>query len=302
MAESITRAVSRWPLTAWLALLAAPFCLAARPVLSVTPFESKHFLLFPVAIPTETALQLGQAADEAWERIAADLGVRPPHKTALFLYGNRKAFQQALEGENPKLLVGAAHAGRAIHLDATGFFSSAKLVLAHEITHVLLAQALGEEAHQLPRWVNEGIAQYESAERGLLDELRVAEAISSGRALALERLDQALSGSQQEISLAYLQSASLIRFLVDSYGRDVLARLLGQLKHTDSFAQAIKQTTGDRLDEIEARWRAATVRRWRWVGLLLSPTFPLLLMALLLLIAMLRFWRLRRKRWEQLGE
>lgn len=85
--------------------------------------------------------------------------------------------------------------------------------LAHELTHVVLADRFG--GRQPPRWVDEGIATMaDPTEKRMLHYRDCHHALRSGTALRLiEVLDLEQFTSAQQVPAFYGQSLSLVHFL-----------------------------------------------------------------------------------------
>jgi len=129
--------------------------------------------------------------------------------------------------------------------------------LAHELTHVVLADRFG--GRQPPHWADEGIALLsDSAEKQALHRRDCQLALRSGRALRLAeivRLERFTSG--EEAAAFYGQSLSLVDFLVRQAGP---ARFLAFVETgmDNGYDRALRQCYDiDGLGALECQWHEA---------------------------------------------
>jgi tetratricopeptide (TPR) repeat protein len=146
-----------------------------------------------------------------------------------------------------------------------------KRVLFHEYTHALIHAKLGVSIARIedlpgplvPVWLHEGLAQY--FERSAGDPAAVPEPAfpgPGGKSLllplaALEGSFMALRGT--DASVAYAQSRSIVRYLIERYGMDRMNRLLDRLATNQPFDAACRDTFSAPYDRIERAWRDAVL-------------------------------------------
>lgn len=156
-------------------------------------------------------------------------------------------------------------------------------VLRHEWAHLGLHAYLS--GLRVPRWFDEGYAQWSSGgwDRTAAWKLRVA--LARGTAPPLSELSLEWPRGRGEAELAYLLSASAMDFLVELHGSRGLEVLLTRWREEESFEGAFRRTFGMTTGQFEERWTEQVRRRYGWV-LLLSQTavvwggFALLLLLL----------------------
>jgi hypothetical protein len=128
-------------------------------------------------------------------------------------------------------------------------------VVRHEIAHVLIARAAGNQA--VPRWFHEGVAL--SAERswGFEDRTRVAFALTGQRWSARE-LDAAFDAGGRRTGAAYALSGALVRDVIERHGADAPARILSRMAAGDRFDAAFASVTGATVRTFaDGFWRAS---------------------------------------------
>ncbi len=261
--------------------------------------ETKYARVIGEPSAASLAHRAAAVIDRAVPRIAPIIGTTDLRPVVAVVYPDRKAFREAVDSPPQSTVVGlATFPSGIIHIDGTGLLSSIERIVPHEVGHVMIARAVGPALPDLPIWVNEGIAEYVAGERAAQVDPVSLRAIGRGSALKLADLDSTFRARSRQSSLAYAQSASLVNFLVDEHGEQVIVVLLVALRRTRDFDAALGEATGLRLEELEAEWRGSIGKRWRWHLLFQSPVLPFTLMLLLFLVGLARYILQRRRRQE----
>jgi hypothetical protein len=176
-------------------------------------------------------------------------------------------------------------------------------LVSHEIIHVMTMRAAAPNYDAVPRWFAEGVAVYvEGRSRWRVDnDTQTAE--REGLEAPLADLDAEFIQSssqdpeQQHTAYAYAKSASVVYFLVDRFGKGVIASLLAAVHRQGDFAGALEEVTGLTEEELEAQWRASLSHAPApWIALLDPNLLMWAVMALLLVAAAVRYWMVRRRR------
>jgi len=134
-----------------------------------------------------------------------------------------------------------------------------KAVLYHEYTHLLVRMAAGSNA---PFWLNEGLAEYEA--RGFK-----TPGMTGGREKLLHTATRLFTLSElsgmniqvlsklppRAIELAYAQSESFMKWVIDKYSiRDIRA-LLSRLGKGENIQAAVLGALNEELAALEQKWR-----------------------------------------------
>jgi hypothetical protein len=130
----------------------------------------------------------------------------------------------------------------------------------HELSHVALHEAVGRE--RVPRWFNEGFAVHTSgeAETGRIQALWTATVAET--LIPLERLRTSFPDSDDQASIAYAQSADLVRYLLRGEQRHRFTDLLERLRRGQSFEPALADAYGTTLFVLERDWKRDLAKRY----------------------------------------
>ena len=150
-------------------------------------------------------------------------------------------------------------------------------VLRHEWAHLALAHEMGRL--RIPRWFNEGYAEW--AAGGWLEGggLKLSAALAFGGAPPLDSITIGWPRERVPAEVAYLLSASVIHYLVESSGTDGLEAFLAAWKERGSFADGMREVYGAAPDQLEVAWRKWVKRRYGWLMVLSHSTVFWLLLA-----------------------
>ncbi len=166
--------------------------------------------------------------------------------------------------------------------------SSLSDLLAHEVTHVLIARAAG--GRPMPRWFHEGLAMIAGLSWGLEDRSRLTLALLVDRPVSLAELDGRFAGGQGEVNRAYAIAGSFVHDLFDRHGPQVAARILRGVASGLSFDAAFEAATGTPIAAAEASFWDRQTFWYRWVPILTSSV------TLWMLVTLLALWAIRRRR------
>ena len=169
-------------------------------------------------------------------------------------------------------------------------------VLKHELCHLILHDAM--EHGNLPRWLDEGVAQWVS---GGISEMAAPRrpyflpgAVLTGRDVPLDRLDPFFRGQERDIRYAYEKSRSVIEFLVKRGGSENLSSLLKEMARGETVSEAFRSVYGMSLEDFENLWRRHMKGFTGWLFYLSRYLYEFLFF-LGAIVAFVGFLRYRRK-------
>ena len=127
--------------------------------------------------------------------------------------------------------------------------------IVHELTHVLVGHQTFSCLGDVPTWLNEGLAVYSEGELEPASQRQLEDAIRSDTLLTVRSLSGGFSEVADKANLAYTQSYSLTKFLIESYGQEKMTALLLSLRDGKPIDSALLQTYGFDIDGLEDAWR-----------------------------------------------
>ncbi len=292
-AAPLRRSLARFLL---LALLLLPLPAQAAP--AQVHVTGRYSLV--LAPDRASAEEVASLIDRAVPRAAQLTGATDLTPIRALVHPDRPRFSAATGAARGGRVVGlAVFPSQVIHLDGSGVFASVRRVVPHEVGHVLVYRAVGPGVARLPRWVNEGIAEYVARSAPAYVDPAAMLALRGGGTLPLAELDAAF-GREDTVDTAYAESASLIEFLVARSGQDSIASLLQALRVGEDFPPALAHVTGLTPEAFQAAWGKWVRPRTRPL-----PDLTMLLwlaMVVLLFLAFLRMLRERRRPEREMEE
>jgi len=136
-------------------------------------------------------------------------------------------------------------------------------VFVHELTHIIFREFIGEG--KLPLWLDEGVSvymedKYGHTHRGGIPFLK--QKIKEDSYIKFSELDNITTRSinnkeQDYASLFYLESFSIINFIMQKYGKYKFSSFLRMLKKGLRLEEALAKVFYDfkDLDKLEAKWK-----------------------------------------------
>ena len=207
----------------------------------------------------------GQRALDIGERAVAEtaalLGVEESEPIDFFIYAEQDAFYDALGPATRENVGGQANAEIrtlfALIEPADIEDPWVRIVIPHELTHLVFDTAVENPYHFPPRWLNEGLAVYLSAGYAAADRREVADAVRRDALSPLIGLTGQFPTTRDEFFLAYAESVSAVDFLVATYGRDALIDLIRSYADGTTDDEAFSAALGVDVAAFDAAWRAA---------------------------------------------
>jgi hypothetical protein len=212
----------------------------------------------------DRALAIGE---QAIANAAKLLGVTETEPVDFFIYAGQKAFYDALGPGTRENVGGEAHADIrtmfALITPAEIGASWVGVVVPHELTHLVFDTAVRNPYHFPPRWLNEGLAVYLSEGYGDSWRAAVDEAARSSAIIPLDGLTGQFPTTRDRFFLAYGESVSAVDFLVRTYGRAALVKLIRSyadgVSDDEAFRAALGSGSGGSGPDVAA-FQAAWIR------------------------------------------
>ena len=172
-------------------------------------------------------------------------------------------------------------------------------ILKHEMVHLLLHYHI--KSVHLPRWLDEGVAQWASDDIG---ELLVApqkslleQALLAGNTIPIDDLAYGFPRERKNLLLAYEQSRSIIRFIITEYGEHKIFEILDHLKSGNDIHSTFDDSLSLTTKDLENRWLAHQKTHTGWFTFMAGHLYEFLffLAAFLTIIGFIRFLIRKRK-------
>lgn len=194
--------------------------------------ESRHFNFYATRGDITVLDSLAITLENNYSRITNHLGVQIDKKINVKVFPDLKAFHAAINyPDAPDWVVGSCNGDELMMVSPLNpgsihTYESLMQVIVHEFTHIAVSYARGDKGWTtIPRWLNEGYAQYEA---GQLNDLIRKNAVSSVTTNAPPTWKQLESASMMEFGNmnGYGLSVTIVEFLVATYGIDKLVLLI----------------------------------------------------------------------------
>lgn len=216
------------------------------------------------------------------------LGAPSIQNIDIYVYGNSDDLQYALNLSGQTWIAGHADPTLGVVLVSIRpgplqQIESGRQV-PHEITHILLYQATLDGYANLPAWLNEGIASLAEniPETDFL--LRVDQAAEAGSLIPLADLCAAFPTDAASAGLAYAQSNSFAKYLLNEYGVANLNQLIADYASGLDCESGTFAAYGGSLNQLERQWQLS-LRPINPTQTALLDTLPWLTIMVLMLAA-----------------
>jgi hypothetical protein len=201
--------------------------------------------------------QLMAACQQALDRLAQDTGVYLKQPVNLYIYATTEDLRGAMVF--PQEWTGGV-AFTEYGIIAIGIPTNelnwGKGALAHELGHMVTHQiTFSPYGANLPFWLDEGLAMYAEGEPDAYLESVLQKAIDQNNLISVRSLASPFSAIPEEAYISYAESQSLIRFLIQNYGRDKMLQLLNLFKEGNTYDDALTQVYGFDQDGLDAIWQ-----------------------------------------------
>jgi hypothetical protein len=153
--------------------------------------------------------------------------------------------------------------------------------LRHEWAHLGLHGYLGDL--RVPRWFDEGYAQWASGGFDASEAWRLRVLIAMGRTPSVDSLELRWPAAREPARTAYLLAASAVTYLLAAGGERGLEIFLARWRDGRSFEGAFRETFGLTIGQFEEDWKRHVKDRYGWLFVLSHSSVFWMALALVLL-------------------
>jgi hypothetical protein len=191
------------------------------------------------------------------DRLKEEFAVESVSPIRIWVYNSKKDFSAAQQGNSSEWIAGTAYPQLGVILAVLpeGNKSEVGRVIPHEISHQLLYQATRNPFNGPPTWLDEGLAVYHQDGGNEEFQSVVEDAAEKGRLFSIRALNSNFPYDPADASLAYAESYSIVRFIVDEFGEDKLAAVVAAYREGISHDEALMKGLGVDIDELDRLWK-----------------------------------------------
>jgi hypothetical protein len=200
------------------------------------------------------ALKLGE--DEV-RKTSELLGVTETEPVDFFVYADVDKFYDALGPGAHENVAGSAFADirTLIGLIPPDQIDDPQVAvrIPHEFVHLVFDTASKNPYHSPPRWLNEGLAVYQSEGYGSSDRGGVQNAAKSGTLIPLDGLTGQFPNGD-DFFLAYSESVAAVDYMIRTYGSDALVSLVRSYAEGRTDDEAFSAALGLDMTAFSEAW------------------------------------------------
>jgi hypothetical protein len=200
------------------------------------------------------ALKLGE--DQVRETSQL-LGVTETEPIDFFVYADQDKFYDALGPSTPENVAGEAFPNirTLLGLIPPGQIDDPQVAvrIPHEFVHMVFDTASKNPYHSPPRWLNEGLAVYETEGYGASDRSLVEDAATNGTLIPLDGLTGQFPDGN-DFFLAYAESVAAVDYMIRTHSSDALVSLVRSYADGRTNDEAFTAALGADMTAFSTAW------------------------------------------------
>ena len=229
-------------------------------------FKSTHFLVFYRGASQGLLNQLSQKAEGYYDEITDDFGFNRfnfwtwDNRAKIYLFDTQEEYRK----ENSNLdwsagVVTVSNKSIQSYATAPGLKDN---VLAHELAHIIFREMVGFNNPAVPLWLEEGVATFQErrSKNQSVKSYLAGKGTQTHTFMSLNQLnsfDLMHAKDKQSVELFYLESYSLLNYLIKEFGKDKFVFFCQCLRDYRDLVRALRITYSfDNLGEFESSWKA----------------------------------------------
>jgi len=229
--------------------------------------KNRDFAVFYDQPLKHTALEVADMYPGTKADLERIFGWKLDFKASIILVKDRAKFQRM--AESPLTVAFAVPSRNLIVVDHSKMHINPLnlgSILKHELCHLLLHHHIKGVA--LPRWLDEGIAQWASDGISdiLMDQKRslLNKATFRNRLIPLHALTNGFPPDNESLSLAYEESKSFVTYIISKSGKEGILTVLNYMRQGEDVESAFLKALSIPLGALEKKWHRSLRQRVTW--------------------------------------
>jgi len=258
---------------------------------------------------TELANLINDSFEQSRQDVIKKLDLDYNERVFILLCKNKEIFSNVTQIRIPSIQAVAISSNNLIVVNVKTLRDSenTKHMLEHEITHLVLGHNINmiyKDNLILPRWFNEGVAQWVSDGFNELFSIPYQDSLYAGfmsdGIIKFSLISYYFPSNVYELTLAYAQSLSFVEFLFDKYGEEKLIKLIHKLTEgKESFYFYFEQVYNLKFSQVEELWKNSRTKQYNWgyyIASHISSIMYALVGVIAFIISIIAFFRNKTKK------
>jgi len=220
--------------------------------------QSDHFDVYYYDDAKEVAIFTADVAESSYVALKKDFKYKVTNRIPILIYNGHNEFQQTnvTLSDLSESVGGFTEVFKdRVVIPFQGSYKEYRHVLHHELTHAVMFQMFygggmgatitGMARFQVPLWLAEGLAEYESLGWDTDSDMYMRDAAINGYVPPIEYMYG---------FMVYKGGQSVLNYIADKYGEQKIGEILGKVRLSRNVNQGIKQSIGIDLEELSERW------------------------------------------------
>lgn len=223
-----------------------------------------HFIVYFVENKKFATDVLWQA-EKYYRRIADELGYERysnfwqwDKRVKIYIYKNREDYLK--NTGQKKWSEGMADYGNKTIISYAWNKDFLEALLPHEMTHLIFRDYVGFKG-EIPVWLDEGVAQWQEPAKRSAVKFAIREMVKRNSIIPLDklmRMDIRMEKDEELVDAYYIESISLVEFLITRYGSRRFIGFCRQLRDGKSMNEALRfsyPTSIRSIEALEKEWK-----------------------------------------------
>jgi Tol biopolymer transport system component len=221
--------------------------------------QSKHFDVYYYGDALYLATFCADVAESSYVALKRDFKHDIQARIPILIYNTHNEFQQTnvTYSHIDESVGGFTEVFKdRVVIPFQGSYEDFRHVIHHELTHAVMFQIFygggvgsmvtGMARFQLPLWLAEGLAEYESLGWDTQSDMFMRDATLHGYVPPIDYM----SGF-----MVYKGGQSLMNYIAEKYGSPKIGEIIGKIRVSRSIDRGLKQTLGVGTEELSKRWQ-----------------------------------------------